>query len=184
MQCQQSSHIFPKIRREGRIINQVVDRFIPPKLKKGTDVIGRTHENLNRNSTQKSLQGHVVQKEADIHEAEKPEGCRGSGAIKDSVGDRLDGLILMLHRVLLLLVGFTLPIGDAEGMKDVFNLLTDFDLSTVRNEHSRGATALNVILQSIDKLLVSLHAFNITKKGFGTDEKLRIHVTTVNGWSI
>jgi hypothetical protein len=96
---------FPRIRREGRIIDQVVDRFIPSKLKKGTDFIGGTHENLNRDSTRKSLRGCVVQKEADIHQAEKPEGCRGASAIKDSVGDGLDGLVPMLRRVLLLLVG-------------------------------------------------------------------------------
>jgi hypothetical protein len=42
----------------------------------------------------------------------------------------------------------------------------------------------NVILQSIDELLVSLHAFNITNKGLCTDEKLRIGVATVNGWSV
>jgi hypothetical protein len=90
----------------------------------------------------------------------------------------------MLRRVLLLLMGFTLPIGNVEGMKDVLNLLTDFNLGTVRNELSRSTTASNVILQSIDKLLVSLHAFNITNKGLGTDEKLHIRVTTVNGWSI
>jgi hypothetical protein len=81
-------------------------------------------------------------------------------------------------------LGFTLPIGDAEGTKDVLNLLTDFDLSTVGNELGGSATTANVILQSIDELLVSLHAFNITNKGLRTDEKLRIGVATVNGWSV
>jgi hypothetical protein len=160
-QCQQSTHVFPRVRREGIIIDQVVDRFIPLKLKKGADVIGGTRENLNRDSTRKSLRGRVVQKESDIHQTEKPEGCGRSGAIKDSVGDRLDGLIPALRRVLLLLVGFTLPIRDAEGMKDVLNLLTDFDLSTVGNELSRSTMASNVILQGIDKLLVSLHVATV-----------------------
>jgi hypothetical protein len=106
---------FPGIRREGRIINQVVDRFIPSKLKKRTDVVGGTRENLNRNSTGKGLRGRIVQKEADIHQAEKPEGSGRASAVKDSVSDGLDGLVPTLRRVLLLLVGLTLPIGDAEG---------------------------------------------------------------------
>jgi hypothetical protein len=41
----------PGIRREGRIIHQVIDRFVPAKLEEGTDIIGGACKDLNRDGT-------------------------------------------------------------------------------------------------------------------------------------
>jgi hypothetical protein len=85
---------------------------------------------------------------------------------------------------MLLLVYFTLPIQDTEGIQDILDLVANLHLSTVQDELGRSSAAPDVILKGVHKLLVSLHAFNVSHKGFSTNGKLHIHVPTVNGQSI
>jgi hypothetical protein len=64
-----------------------------------------------------------------------------------------------------LLMSFTLPIVNAEGSKDISNLMTDYGLATVTNEFQWGTTLDDVVFQSVEKLFVCLNAIDISDLG-------------------
>jgi len=66
--------------------------------------------------------------------------------VKNGVGSSLYSLKMPLSRIPMLLVGFTLPASNKKSMKDVLNLLTDFNLSTITDELVRCTMFADVIL--------------------------------------
>ena len=86
---------------------------------------------------------------------------RCSGAVKNTVRGAFDGLVVSFKRVLLLLMGFTLPCGDEQSAEDVFNLLTDFDGGAVTNEATHSSPFADIIFKAIHKFGVSLDTLAI-----------------------
>jgi hypothetical protein len=70
----------------------------------------------------------------------------------DPVRSRMvfDILVLLFSRILMLLMGFTLPIANNEGPEDILDSAADFDLGTVADKLGGSATASNHILQGVD----------------------------------
>ena len=108
------------------VIKLIIDRFVPPKIKEGTDVISGAMQGLDRHGAIVGG-GNVVEKETNVGETQEPKESWGSGAIQNRVGEPFEGLVPALTGVLVLLPRFTLPIQDAEVTQDILNLLTDFN---------------------------------------------------------
>ncbi len=58
-------------------------------------------------------------------------------------------------RVLMLIVGLTLPVIDEESMEDVLDSLGYFDLSTISDEHVHSSPFSYDIFEGVDKLAPS-----------------------------
>ena len=87
----------------------------------------------------------------------------GTRAIKDPIGGSFDRLISPFSSILLLVIRFTLPTINTESTKDVLNLVTNNDLSTITNEFVRCSTLGNTVFQCIYKLLVSFNTIDVIK---------------------
>jgi hypothetical protein len=83
-----------------------------------------------------------------------------------------------------LLMRFTLPIVNAEGAKDISNLMTDYDLDAVTNELQWGTTLDDVVFQGVDKLFVCLNAIDISDLGTSANKDKNSSGTIINGWDI
>ena len=81
-------------------------------------------------------------------------------------------------------MGFTLPITDAKGAKNVKNLFTDFNLCAITNELGGSATIADVILQGMDKLTVSFNAVDIRDLGIETSKDNRCGRTIIDSRNI
>ena len=84
----------------------------------------------------------------------------------------------------MLLMWLTLPGRNEEGTQDVANLATDLNLGTITNQFSGCTTGTDVILQCVDKLLVSLHAIHISDQLLCTNEELGASGPIINGWGV
>jgi hypothetical protein len=91
-----------------------------------------------------------------------------------------DILVLVFSWVLMLLMGFTLPIANDERPKDILDTAADCDLGTVANKLGGSATASNHILQGVDKCLFGFQGIYITDSGGKTNKKLGNGHTRVN----
>ncbi len=184
--CSNTNHMtksLARFRGEIRIINLVVNLFLKMKSKKGANIHSGTSSALQRNTVNGSTVG-VVQGKADIEEAKPPSACRCTSMVKNGVGSSLDSLKVPFSWILVLLMGFTLPASNKKGTKDVLNLFTDFNLSTITDELVRCTTFMDVILQSIDKLLVSHDIIDVTDHGVTSNKELCNSNPTVNGRGI
>jgi len=79
-----------------------------------------------------------------------------------------------------LLVWFTLPIGDAESAENVLDLCTDFNLGAIRDKFCRGAASSYIVFKCINELTIRFHALNISNQGLRTNEKLGTCLPTWN----
>jgi hypothetical protein len=70
-----TASLFPGIRRKIRVIQFVIDRFVPSKIEKGANVVSRSVKGLDRNGTMAGG-GNVVEQETNIHQAQEPKECR------------------------------------------------------------------------------------------------------------
>jgi hypothetical protein len=100
---------------------------------------------------------NVVEQETQVHEAQQPKVSGGTGPVKNSVNNRLKHLIPPLTRVLMLLVQLTLPIGDAKGAENIFDLVADLNLGAIADQFCWSSTSTNIILKGINKLLFRFH---------------------------
>jgi hypothetical protein len=153
------------------VIKLIIDRFVPPKIKEGTDVISGAMQGLDRHGAIVGG-GDIVEKETNVGETQEPKESWGSGAIQNRVGEPFEGLVPALTGVLVLLPRFTLPIQDAEVTQDILNLLTDFNLRTVTDELVGGTTASDIVFKGINKLALRLHTLDVSDKGGGADKDL------------
>jgi hypothetical protein len=110
----------------------------------------------------------VVKKIAHILEAKEPCVRQSAGSVKDLVGCTFNGLVVPLSGVLLLVIRFTLPTIDAEGMKDV--LIPNNDLSTITNEFVWCATLGDTVLQCIDKCLIKFDTMDVNNLGVNANK--------------
>ncbi len=85
-----------------------------------------------------------------------------ANAIHDGVNQIFELLDAAFGKVLVLVVWFTLPIGDAIGTQDLLDLVAYFDLSTVTNKLGRRSSSPNLILKGVDELPIGLDGINIS----------------------
>jgi hypothetical protein len=71
----------------------------------------------------------------------------GSCAVHNSVRHLFDILGLAFSWILMLLMGFTLPIANDDGPEDILDSAADFDLGTVADKLGGRARALSHVLQ-------------------------------------
>ena len=78
----------------------------------------------------------------------------------------------MLCKVLMLVAWLTLPIINAQCLKDVMCSFADLNLCSITDELVHCTSLADVILQHVDKLLVCLHAIGICNQGVTSDKDL------------
>jgi hypothetical protein len=100
-----------------------------------------------------------------MHQRKEPGLWGRSSTVHNGVCHPFDILVLLFNRILMLLMGFTLPIANDEGPEDIFDSAADFDLGTVANKLQGSATASNHILQGVDKYLFGFQGIYITDSG-------------------
>ena len=76
----------------------------------------------------------------------------------------------MLSEILMLVLGFALPVINDEGAKDFDDSFGDFDSGTVGNELVHSSPFADDIFECVDKLFLGMHSVNINDKGFTTNE--------------
>ena len=160
-----ASTTFTGIRGKAGVIHHVVHRIPPCKSKQGADIGGGSRQNFRGSAPIECSRGRKVQNEANIHEGEQPGGRGGTCAVHDCVCHPLDILVLSLGGVLVLLVGFTLPITNHERPEDVLDTATDFHLCTVADKFGGGTTATDHIFKCVDEGTISFQRVYITNGG-------------------
>ena len=69
-----------------------------------------------------------------------------SNTVHDGVDQSLQLLDPALSKILMLILWFTLPIIDAVSMQDFLDLVADFHLGAVADEHSWGSPSSRVLM--------------------------------------
>ena len=109
-------------------------------------------------------------------------GC--SNTIHDGVDQSLQLLDPAFSKVLMLIMGLTLPIIDAVSPQDFLDLVTDFHLGSIAYELSGSSPSPDLVFQSVDELPISLNGIDISDKGLHTNKNLGYGGTRVNSWGI
>jgi hypothetical protein len=171
---------FSRVRRKTSIIHLKVHRFPPSKAEKRADIRCGTSQYLHWCAPIEGCWGSKVQDKAYIHQCKEPGLWGRSCGIHNSVRHPFDILVLAFSRILMLLMGFNLPIANDEGPEDILNSAADFDLGTVANKLGGSARTSNHILQGVDKCLFGFQGIYITDGEGETNKKLGNGHTRVN----
>jgi len=97
---------------------------------------------------------------------------RCTNVIHNGVNQSFQLLDVAFSKVLMLVVWFTMPVCDAIGMQDFLDLVAYFNLSAVADKLGWCSPCPNLILKSIDELLISLDGIDISNKGFNANKNL------------
>jgi hypothetical protein len=100
-----------------------------------------------------------------MHQRKEPGLWGRSCAVHNSVCHPFDILVLAFNWILMMLMGFTLPIANDEGPEDILDSPADFDLGRVANKLGGSAMASNHILQGVDNCLFGFQRIYITDSG-------------------
>jgi len=79
------------------------------------------------------------------------------------------------------MMGLTLPVFNDKGTKNILNLLVGFNLSPATDKLVHGTMVANIVFQSINKLLISLHSIDVCNQGLMTNKDLSTCRTIING---
>jgi hypothetical protein len=93
---------------------------------------------------------------------------------------RLNGGIPILGKVLVLMIGFTLPLRDNQYTKNILDAITGLCTSTIANKFIHISPFADVIFKSVNKLLISFHTVDICNQRGPSDENLGSFNTTIN----
>jgi hypothetical protein len=96
----------------------------------------------------------------------------------------LDVLVASLKRILMLLVGFTLPRWYKESPKYLGDLLADLDRSTIAYQLGGSSMVGDVISKSTRELSSQFHTIAVCKCGTGTNEYLSVLLSTIDCRSV
>ncbi len=96
----------------------------------------------------------------------------GSSPVHDGVDQGLELLDPSLCKILLLVMGFTLPVINAVGTQDFLDLVADFHLGAVTNKLGQGALCPDLVFQSIDELPISFNGIDISEQGIQCQQRL------------
>jgi hypothetical protein len=157
-----------------------IDKFIPPEEQQRTDIICRASKDLKRSFSIQGSGRNVVDQEIHVHEAQQPKVGGGTGPIKNGVGNKLQHLIPVVTRLLVLLVWLTLPIGDAEGTENILDLFADLNLRAIADQFCQSSMATKIILKGINKLLFRFHALNVSNVEPSTHKNLGSGLPTID----
>ena len=104
--------------------------------------------------------------------------------VHDGVGPCLDGSVLPLSRVLVLVIGFRLPITDVVGPEDVLDLVGDLNFGLITDKLVHSTTYMDVVFQSIDKLLTRPHGVDGRNQRLFPNRELCLFNPTIHSWGI
>ena len=118
-------------------------------------------------------------------EGEQPFVGMSTGGVHHEVRTVFDDLPHAFSEVLVLIVGFTLPVVDVKGAEYIEDALADFDAGAVTDEFVHGTAFADDILKGVDKLSFGLEGVNVSDKGMAADEKLgSFDATGVDGGGV
>ena len=89
-------------------------------------------------------------------------------------------VVFTLGIVLLLLVGFTVPVTNGIGTKDVQDTTMSFHLGTIADKFRWGSPVPDKVLQVCNKFTISLHTVYVADLGVKATVKLGLGSTVVD----
>jgi len=75
-------------------------------------------------------------------------------------------------KVLVLVVGLTLPVSNAVSTQNFFDLITDLHLGLIADDLSGSSPCLDLVLKCVDELPISLDGIDIGHKRLNTIKNL------------
>jgi hypothetical protein len=153
---------------EGSLLNRVEDRLVPVKTEERADINCNTKQDSKGNGPSEGFAGSAIQNKTDVLKTQEPAGCRAARSVHGDIGEALGGLVTPFHRVLMLPVGLTSPLSDAQRSEYIQDAGAANKNRVITEQASRSTTFANNIFQRSDKLLVRLHAVDIHDVGLLT----------------
>ena len=95
----------------------------------------------------------IIQNITNVGHAEKPDGCRYVKTIHHSIGHAFHELITIFGKILMFMLGFTLP-ETGVGIAKIFgDFPTSVERCVISNEFCRGTTLANAVLKGTQETL-------------------------------
>ncbi len=124
----------------------------------------------------------MVQKEIDVETGQQLlRGGRSVCAIHNNIHAMFQLLNMALTGVLMLVMWFIHPGGNEKRMKNILDMVASLGLNIVTDEMGRSTLEADIVLQSIHKLSISLHAVSIKHSRISTSKIwAAVASTTIN----
>lgn len=91
-----------------------------------------------------------------MHNGKEPTLRWCTGTVENTIRCLLDSAIAVFRKILILLICFSLELGDDQGTKNVFDACTSFGFGAITDELIHSSPFADVILKSINKLFIRL----------------------------
>jgi len=102
----------------------------------------------------------------------------------DGVNQSLQLLDPALSKVLVLVVRFVLPVGNAVSAQNFLDLVANFHLSSITDKFSGGSPCPDLVLECVDELPIGLDGIDICHKRLHTNKNLGNGGSRVNSWCV
>ena len=158
----------------------VVNSLVEVKSEEGTDVTPLT-SGQGKGDTADTLRVHMIKEVTCVFQCKKPCLRRGAGAVHKDISPGLERVNTTFSRILVLLIGFTLPGADDKGTEEFLGLATSFHFGAISEEATHGSPFTNVVLEGTDKLLFGAHTVGISEEGGMASKDLGHGGTVVDG---
>jgi hypothetical protein len=132
--------------REGGIIYSIEDGLVPVKTKERTNVDSNAKKDSQRDGPVQRFASSAIKHKANVLKTKEPARRRATRTIHSHIGEAFGSLVAALHRVLVLTMGFTSPLTDIKGAKDIINTVTTDKHRMVTKETCRGSPFADDIL--------------------------------------
>jgi hypothetical protein len=104
--------------------------------------------------------------------------------VQEAVGSTLDGGTPILGKVLVLMIGLTLPVRDNQSTDNILDAITGLGTSTIANKFVHSSPFADDIFKSVVKLLIYFDTVNVRNQRGPSNKKLCSLNTTINSRGI
>ncbi len=155
----------------GRVIVGVVNRLVETILRDHANVGDLTDEHPERSFAVEGWGREPVENVGDILETEVPHVRWGVGGVHRAVDGTFDILPATFGMVLVLVVGFTLPIGNDKGAQNIVSSFADLISTVVTGKFIHGTTTFTYdVFKGVDELLGTVHRKDVNNVCVAADE--------------
>jgi hypothetical protein len=169
--------VFSRFRRKRVVINAIQDPLKEVKQQEGADVRCATVQELHGNALEAKIVG-VVENVTHVQETLKPEVSGGTSAIENRVGDALDVLYASFSTILMLIMWFTLPLGNEQHTANLLDLGASLGFGTVTDELGGRPMESDDIHQRLGEIRFGAKRKHIGDQCVDTHKKLDFRDTT------
>lgn len=152
---------FARGRRETWIMGSVVDRLVEVEAEDDTDVRGDAVKHFKRGAPVERGSGGVIENKSNVDKGKEPGMAGCTSAIDNSVSNAFDILVTTFSFVLMLMVGFRLPVFNDIGTEDFFDSCAGGKGGGVADQLDRSTSEPDVIFECLRELLGGVNAIDV-----------------------